>query len=283
MNNLHENNRKSDSTQILGRTALPYDYEVEWIKSVGGAYIDLGFTGVCRLNITAGRPYPSSNSYPIFGSRTNNVTNAFCLWFQKSYVGSSSTLRCDYGTGDSVGVQHCPTIDVPNDKLVYYNGTQFAILGVNRYSWEPPYNSQSPVSGNNYLFAVNNNGSALISIDGLYICAAKFMYMDATPFMILKPVVKNNVGLMYDEITGQLFGNANSTGYFEAGPRIPDLTKPWPQGTGNLYAAFNGQGNGTIDVWSDPNDLSQPRSMTLDVHTLDESRHESLLVRQLSE
>ena len=282
MNNLHDNKRKSGSTQILGRTALPYDYEVEWIKSIGGAYIDTGLIGVYDFSFIAGRPYPTSDIYVLFGSRYDTGDNTFAMWYLPAYQDSrKSSIRFDYGSSTNGQEQQTLNANVPNGLQIWYNNTR-KMFGVDNVGeLRPALYNQNPSSVSHYLFAINSNGTPIYYNEGVWIKRAIFADSNGR-VAAFKAVVKNGVGYLYDETREQLFGNAAGTGYFEVGPRIPNITKPWPQGTGYLYAAFNGEGEGTIDIWSDPNDLSQPRSMTLDVHTIDESRHESLLVRQLS-
>ena len=45
------------------------------------------------------------------------------------------------------------------------------------------------------------------------------------------------------------------------------VTKQWSTGTGSVTLTYTGQGNGTISVVSDPNDLYVSRSMTITVAT----------------
>lgn len=48
-------------------------------------------------------------------------------------------------------------------------------------------------------------------------------------------------------------------------------TIPWPTGTGSVTATYTGSGNGSIVISSDPNNLSQSRSMQITIGTTDGS------------
>lgn len=58
------------------------------------------------------------------------------------------------------------------------------------------------------------------------------------------------------------------------------VTIPWATGTGNITLTFNGQGNGTITVTSDANDLYEERSQTVKVKTTDDSVEVDVTIRQ---
>lgn len=265
------------STSLRSRTAVPYDYEVQYLECTGTTYINTGIKGSSNITVDFVCGYPTTagdTSFGfIFGSRLNGNTGEYALIH--SYIGNwrFGSNRSANWAPQSDQVLRFTNIENANNLKVYaLDGSLIKTL------------TTSFVSFNNnrdlYLFALNGGDGLQIATGKIPIYTFK-IYNSGTLVRDYIAVVSNGIGYFFDKVTNQLFGNAG-TDNFIIGPRIPDLTKPWTQGTGNLYAAFNGQGNGTIDVWSDPNDLSQPRSMTLDVHTLDDTQHESILVRQLS-
>ena len=67
------------------------------------------------------------------------------------------------------------------------------------------------------LFALNNIGN----IVGAYCCIGGWTaYNNGEIVMGMIPVRKNGVGYMYDKVSGQLFGNAASSGAFTFGSDV---------------------------------------------------------------
>ena len=60
------------------------------------------------------------------------------------------------------------------------------------------------------------------------------------------------------------------------------VVKPWSSGNGSVTLTFSGQGDGTVTVASDDNNLSEPRSMTITVRTLDGSITRTVTITQLA-
>lgn len=245
-----------DSTLKRGRTALPYDYEVEWLGSPGS---NVYLTIADKLYDFEIKFYvPQGERNVVMGF--NRINGAILERLDSSNPVISIVVN---------GLRYNSDVTIYGEHTVSYRNGNLIIDGV--YKTNIPNNQES---GTIRMFGADIYNY----IQNIYYLK---LFEQNTVIKSLVSVVANSVGYYYDEVSGQLFGKQGS-GSFVIGPRRADFTKQWSQGTGNLYATFNGEGDGTIDIWSDPNDLSQPRSMTLDVHTLDDTRHESLLVRQLS-
>lgn len=58
------------------------------------------------------------------------------------------------------------------------------------------------------------------------------------------------------------------------------MTIPWNAGTGNITLTFTGQGNSTIIVESDDNDLDIERSQNIVVKTVDGNVRKTVTVKQ---
>lgn len=269
----------SRTNQGLNSSTIPSGYKrLEYIENTSEAYIDTG----CEI----GEKFEIGASVmPMFGRRSGSLR----------YSGYLLGIRYDnarfFYTGgannDFYGVRNgyveIQKNSIENTMLYFkYSYSSIDIRCGSYHYTDNNINASFPYPFSLYLFARNNGGSYEEDTQGTWRIYTTTCMNDGVPIRNYIPCMNlNNVVGLYDTVFGVFYSSPNGIP-FVAGPRVPDITKQWPQGTGNLYAAFNGEGNGTIDIWSDPNDLSQPRSMTLDIHTLDGSRHESLLVRQLS-
>ena len=192
----------------------PYDAQVEWIKTDGSAYIDTGISGKCRFEIVGGITKAQANAVGFFGSRTTNLSNAFCIFWFGNQTSNANKVRWDMGTGNSTQVQKLTYSQIANDSKFSYNSSLF-FAGTEYIT--PALNSQSPSSGNHYLMAINTDGSVSGLQNGTYIKNASIIGTDGTLLRVFIPVRKNEVGYLYDTVSGTLFGNANSTGAFTYG------------------------------------------------------------------
>lgn len=190
--------------RVCSGKELPYDAEVEYLMSDGNAYIDTGIYGKCNFEIQAGIPRVGSNISAIFGSRVGYHNNSFLiLWGQDSRTDrEGGIIRMDYWS--NTFLLNRPSV---NDVVITYNGS-ILTDGTNNIAIS---SSVLPTFGSHYLFAINSNNNIIKALDGTYIRKAKIGNLD------LKPVRKNGIGYMYDNVSGQLFGN-QGTGQFIIGP-----------------------------------------------------------------
>jgi len=71
---------------------------------------------------------------------------------------------------------------------------------------------------NMYIFSSNNGGTAITTANSAAMKIKSVeMYDGSTLVRNYISVRKNGVGYLYDKVSGQLFGNANSTGAFTYG------------------------------------------------------------------
>lgn len=195
----------------------PYDAEVEWLKTDGSAFIDTLSNGKCQFVLIGGIDRSISSSSAMFGSRKDYRDNSFTILWYGDNSSSSGKVRLDLGTGN--GSDQYTASSVANDSMIVYDGTLFS---AGSQSFTPTYTSQLPLSVNNYLFAMNDNGTATSISSGGYVRRLIMLKSGATFFDGI-PVRKKGVGYMYDMISGNLFGNSG-TGSFVIGP---DVVKPY--------------------------------------------------------
>lgn len=191
--------------------------QVEWLKTDGKAYINTGFTGKCEFIIKGGIDRTQTTSANIFGSRITTYNSSITIyWYGDNASSHAGEIRFDItaGGGTSSNTPNYIGHSIPNDSTISFIGTTFTAGG---YTMTPKRASQNPNSGkNHYLFGLNANGSLSGVRDGTYISAAKFMQNGVTIRSYI-PVRIGTVGYLYDKITKELYGNANSSGAFTYG------------------------------------------------------------------
>lgn len=198
-----------------GGSSLPY-HQVEYLMTDGSAYIDTGIQGKCAFEIVGGIKRSLTVAAGLFGYRTSTTSNCLCLiWYGDGHT-NSGKMRFDFGSGTSAKVQNQTSASVANDTLLKYN---LASLSAGSQTITPQLNSQEPTTGNLYLLGVNTNGALSLNQDGTYVKSAKIGKEGLTVRDYI-PVRVGTVGYLYDKISGQLFGNANSTGAFILGPDV---------------------------------------------------------------
>ena len=192
---------------------LPYDAEIEYIKSSGTQYINTGILpdGTTKVELKGVFKYSSGTTR--FGSRANTASLQYNV-----ITSSQDTIRIDWGTGSSgitqwtVGqyVVNTIIIDASTRKAtVEYGGN------IVTHTYTSSFLSQSsyPLT----LFAFNSAGNILLASD-MTVSSFKCWKSDAL-VMDMIPVRTGQVGYMYDKISGTLFGNAG-TGDFILGNDI---------------------------------------------------------------
>lgn len=195
---------------FLGRggSQLPYDAEVEYLRSQGGQWIDTGYA-VSTQNVKILAKYYFTNpgaSATVWGANLPTDRN----WFANQY-----NNRWWFGTtqGQFGGSQPTSVTDVEwniHDGVV--NGT----VGGTAYSGTY---SGSVVSGYSvFLFAVNQGGQAIRTNGGFCRLYSFSLYDNGVLVRDFVPVRFTNElgqseGAMYDKVIGRLFRNAG-TGAF---------------------------------------------------------------------
>ena len=181
---------------------LPYNAEVEYLQSTGTQYIDLCIVGGSEYDVRAEIGFALKATFFAFGSRSEQEFRAF------NFLTITNARRFDYGTeqyiiGDTeigvlkdfnfdhaTGAYSYGSIDGLAKKETFSNGLKMILFG-------------------------HNNGGQIVKSNGVMI--GKFYISDGTNTLDLIPVRKDGVGMMYDRVSGELFGNAG-TGEFIIGP-----------------------------------------------------------------
>lgn len=205
---------------------LPYDAEVEYIEINGdGTYIDTGVTphdsprAVLRAQYL-GTSQSTAQTTPIFGRRSYSGGNKYFAFWVRS---NTLKMALNWGTYDT-GWQNQTT-----DKTAfhdfelqsgggYYDGTNFRSVSsggsIGAWSGEPVV----------YVGAVNQlNGGAGENLvtRGVKLRIASFQLWNnsgADLDFSGKAVRVGQVGYLYDAVSGNLYGNAASSGSFALGP-----------------------------------------------------------------
>lgn len=180
---------------------LPYDAEVEYLKSVDGhQFMKLGINSIdldylkIKFNINNGTSF-------LFGRRSDGASGQFLV---VSY-NSNAQIRIN---AQQIAKPYCNSVV----ELVLTK-TSYEYLGLSSGT----FTALTENSLEMYLFGCNQRGTLQGSTNTLiYYFTA---YKDNTPIIDLIPVRVGQVGYMYDKVSGQLFGNAG-TGAFILGPDV---------------------------------------------------------------
>lgn len=194
--------------RVMGGKRLPYDAEVEYLRSSGTQWIDTGIVPTAQTNIAIKflTTYLSgSDSLGIFGCRVASNNKSFLLLQYKN--GNSNLFRWDYSNSlyNIVSVTSGWHIATNDRASITLDGTRYART-----------TQFSPTTNKIFLFCVNQNGSPFILHTALDI-ASFSVTENGVVILDLIPVRVGQVGYMYDKVSGQLFGNAG-TGDFIVGP-----------------------------------------------------------------
>lgn len=200
----------------MGSRSLPYDAEIEYLEGVQGAYIK---TGVLINNDNWRTLVLEFDG--VWTPVTNNkwLCQGIGYYYPTFYVAISDSNILAYGTGGYDGVtsrvlsqeeytkRHRYIVDYPNS-LVYFDDESY-LMNLNT--------STSLSNIEFYLFTWNSRGY----YEQNYMVGCKMYGFkiiangDAVRDFI--PVRKEQVGYLYDKVSGQLFGNAG-IGDFILGP-----------------------------------------------------------------
>lgn len=194
---------------------LPYDAEIEYLRSSGGQFIDTGVilqrADLCRMDIVF-------TSYQSNAWNTNGLSGTI---YGGPAVGNNS-LKISYAAGTRdistsvevlLDVPYRYNLDIKNSTYIvedYLNGTEvYHDNNITKSQYNP---------GRVYsmlIFGYRSNGGIPTARQMAIYKAA--IYENDVLLRDFIPVRIGNVGYMYDKVSKQLFGNAG-TGDFILGP-----------------------------------------------------------------
>ena len=189
---------------MMGGKRLPYDAEVEYLKSTGTQWIDTGVIITSAMNAHLRFSFSrkvSGDSYA-FGSRNGSTWGLGSFAggsLMRTRWGGSSSKDLSYGLGDIF------QLNSVNGTTTITNETKGASKNIT--------SSGSFVEFATYIFAENNGGTANVSH------GVRFYQFKVDGYCDFIPVRKGTVGYLYDRVSGKLFGNAG-TGAFLIGPDV---------------------------------------------------------------
>jgi hypothetical protein len=191
---------------------LPYDYKVEYLESRNGAYINtlLGtnnnYVIDCRFKVVN----PTANISP-FGFWVYANTALRIYWR------GSGSFYYQYKSTNAINTNIITKDEWHNvlftSEKVIFDGQQFSPSTASNYV------------NNNIKFILfgntsSNTGFEFMSTNESFIDIAYIsISLNNSKIADFIPVVKHNVGCMYDKVSKQLFYNSG-TGQFIVGPRI---------------------------------------------------------------
>lgn len=196
-----------------GVTPLPYDAEIEYLRSTGTQYIDTGLYGdnaldyEVRVSIAL---VSSSTFYNVLGDRLSSSEKRFSLMLyarntNSSHVyfnsGDANEVKTSSQAGSTVSGWHTYSKDASD---VFMDSNKVGTLE------QQTYTTPNTI----ILFGARNSGSLSNMLTG-NISYCKF----SRGGVLLRdfiPVRIGTIGYMYDRVSGQLFGNAG-TGAFTLG------------------------------------------------------------------
>lgn len=203
-----------DELLLSGEPApLPYDAEIEYIKSSGTQYINTGILPDDTTKVELKGVFKYSPATTRFGSRAGDTSLQFDV-----ITDSNNNVRIDFGTGNktyswwAVGKHIVSAIIIDastKNAAVEYGGN----IATHTYTSSFPSQSSYPLT----LFAFNSAGNILLASD-MTVSSFRCWKSDAL-VMDMIPVRVGTTGYMYDKVSKTLFGNAG-TGDFVLGNDI---------------------------------------------------------------
>ena len=206
------------SKEIFG-DVRPYDCQVEYLKSTGTQWIDTGIksSGEMEVEVELHTQYVgfiSNNCYYVYGYDPYYIgqTSRETAVMIGGGTQNSAARCCSYG-GDIFFQANYPW---PNEKTVAkIKDLKFSIDDVVHYTFS---SKKSFTGGNCYLFACNQPGTDQVSNPNMSCYGCK-IWLSKQLVRNFVPVKKDEIGYMYDKVSGELFGNAG-TGKFILGPDV---------------------------------------------------------------
>ena len=186
---------------------LPYDAEVEWLQGHGFEYIDTGLILTDNDEVIIGliaSEYPSEVR-GVFGARSNALQNNINVNINSGIVYSDfgNYTVCRASTTYKLDDEIIISSKKSENKVEVVGGA----TSVNTHGAET---ITTPTSA--WIFGVSNTGWKFSSV--------RIKYVEIVGRFKAKPVIKNGVGYLYNEISGELFGNASRPGAFTWGDKV---------------------------------------------------------------
>lgn len=233
-------------TAALGGKKLPYDYEVEWLQSDGVAYVDTGvrlYSPTNNMNdvqvditadfcVGASDVVPSSTSLRTLTSVGSNQTRTVGLKLRYDGArigGAVNTSYISFSSGCSIEVDatamHKARLSIDQGPYRFYVDDSLVKDGT---STSTSTSSNFDPSITFLIFARHEkivSGKELIAAHRYTRCKSLSVESNGSAFHG-RAVCKDGVGYFYDEVSGQLFGNAakdeegNPVGELIMGPRV---------------------------------------------------------------
>lgn len=184
-----------------------FDAQVEYLQGDRTAYINTGVKITSKtkfdIDLSIGTP-PSSSYYYLFGGRVSSANGEMRVFRNSSgnwkwYFGANNTtIAC---ADDRVRIQNLEAA-----RKVYINSKAGAVA------------SQTFTTDVDFLLFAAQNGDSITSKAPMLLYSCK-LYNTTTDNLLRDyiPVRKNDIGYLYDKVSGELFGNVNSTGAFTYG------------------------------------------------------------------
>lgn len=226
--------------QVYGGQPLPYDAQVEYLESTGEQYIDLGLKPFSSDVVTIKFRATTTQSTGFIGSRFGSTSG-------KCIIGSGSSGTIFLASLGSAQNLQLASFDQLVHTIVLNNSTGMASIdggtevNVGTYSWN---------NLNYFLFCYNQNGTASL------FSSIQVMSVQIGERMKLIPVRVGTTGYMYDEVSGNLFGNSGAGDFVVGNDKIElpagFTRKQYIQSTGvcRINTGIEGASVWTIDAQS---------------------------------
>ena len=200
------------SGRIMGGKSLPYDAEIEYLRSTGTQYINseviLQRADLCRINIictshVSGVWNVNGLSGYAFNGPAVGINNSNMFSYAAGTIDNST------GVNASMNVPYYYNLDIKNSTYIikdYLNETEVY------YNDNITKRSTAPKTHPMLIFGYYS-GEPVLRAMTIYKAA---IYENDVLLRDYIPVRVGQVGYMYDKVSGQLFGNAG-TGDFILG------------------------------------------------------------------
>lgn len=197
--------------RAYGGKSLPYDAEVEYIQTDGKAFIDTGIKTSSNLTFDLNLYIPSHGTQSVwmFGSRLSGNSK------QMAYLNDPAHNAMDWRY-EARPATRTPILSPGNYN--FKNTASVNVLNINDTITLSAPSATFTSNYNFYLLALNVAGApAKNNIGNGARIMPSWIYLSGVLVRDYIAVRKDGVGYLYDKVSGELFGNANSEGAFSYG------------------------------------------------------------------